>query len=127
MSPLTVLLDSPSDALRKMRSPQMIGVEPLQAGISSFHVTFSSVVHLTGKFFSSLTPLSAGPRHCGQLSAETMFSAATVDRAVMTNTNVNRRRMSFLRKSPGTRSFHRAVAYGSYAYPGAMCIFPGVA
>src|SRR5215510_5371349 len=81
----------------------MIGVEPLQAGISSFHVTFSSTVHLTGKFFSSLTPLSAGPRHCGQLSAETIFSAATVDRAVMTNTSVNRRRMSFLRKSLGTR------------------------
>src|SRR5262249_52192977 len=108
MSPLTVLLDSPSDALRKMVSPQMIGVEPLQAGICSFHVTFSSTVHLTGRFFSLLTPLSAGPRHCGQLSAETMFSAATVDRAMMTNTSVNRRRMSFLRKS---------------LYPGAMFIF----
>src|SRR5215813_15324604 len=127
ISPLTDLPISPSDALRKMLSPQMIGVEPLQAGISSFHATFSSTVHMIGRFFSLLTPLSAGPRHCGQLSAETMFSAATVDRAMMTNTSVNRRRMSFLRKSPGTRSFHRAVAYGSYAYPGAMCIFPGVA
>src|SRR5262247_2857242 len=108
MSPLTVLLDSPSDALRKMRSPQMIGVEPLQAGISSFHATFSSVVHLTGRFFSSLTPLSAGPRHCGQLSAETMFSEAAVERAIMTNMSVNRRRMSFLRKLLGTHRFQRA-------------------
>src|SRR6266508_367695 len=112
ISPLLDLPISPSDALRKMLSPQMIGVEPLQAGISNFHVTFSSTVHLTGRFFSLLMPLSAGPRHCGQLSAETMFSAATVDRAMMTNTSVNRRRMSFLRKSLGTRRFHRAVAYG---------------
>src|SRR5215510_8962815 len=86
----------------------MIGVEPLQADISSFHVTSSSVVHLTGRFFSSLMPLSAGPRHCGQLSAETMFSEAAVERAMMTNTSVNRRRMSFLRKPPGTHRFQRA-------------------
>src|SRR5262245_59115922 len=112
MSPLTVLLAPPSDALRKMVSPQMIGVEPLQAGICSFHVTFSSTVHLTGRFFSLLTPLSAGPRHCGQLSAETMLNAATVDRAMMTNTSVNRRRMFFRRESLGTRRFNRAVAYG---------------
>src|SRR5215467_5120749 len=77
----------------------MIGVEPLQPGISSFHVTFSSVVHLTGKFFSPLTPLSAGPRHCGQFSPETMFSDATADRAMMTNTSVKRRPMSLLRKA----------------------------
>src|SRR5215510_951460 len=75
----------------------MIGVEPLHAGISSFHVTFSSVVHLTGRFFSPLTPLSAGPRHWGQFSAVTMLSEAMVERAIMTSTSANRRRMSFLR------------------------------
>src|SRR5215813_10178777 len=85
----------------------MIGVEPLQADISSFHVTFSSVVHLTGRFFSLLTPLSAGPRHCGQLSAETMFREAMVDRAMMTNTSVNRRRMSLLLKIVLSPAFRR--------------------
>src|SRR6185369_12291313 len=48
---------------------QMMGVEPLQPGIAIFQTTFSSVVHLTGRFFSLLTPLSAGPRHCGQFCA----------------------------------------------------------
>src|SRR6185295_9762770 len=61
---------SPSATLRKIRSRQMIGVEPLHPGIATFHATFSSVVHLTGRFFSLLTPLSAGPRHCGQFSAD---------------------------------------------------------
>src|SRR6185369_16197424 len=62
---------SPSATLRKMRSRQMIGVEPLQPGIATFHATFSSVVHLTGRFFSLLVPLRFGPRHCGQFSAYT--------------------------------------------------------
>src|SRR5215510_9274191 len=35
---------SPSATLRKMRSPQMIGVDPLQLGIASFQVTFSSAL-----------------------------------------------------------------------------------
>src|SRR5688572_16876584 len=60
---------SPSAMFRKMRSRQTIGVEPLRPGIATFQTTFSSVVHLTGRFFSVLTPLSAGPRHCGQFSA----------------------------------------------------------
>src|SRR5215216_3311394 len=60
---------SPSATFRKMRSRQMMGVEPLQPGMGTFHETFSSLVHLTGRFFSLLTPLRLGPRHCGQLSA----------------------------------------------------------
>src|SRR5215510_15772616 len=99
---------SPSATFRKIRSRQIIGVEPLQPGIATFQAMFSSVVHLTGRFFSALTPLSAGPRHCGQLSAETMFSEAAVERAIMTNMSVNRRRMSFLRKLLGTHRFQRA-------------------
>src|SRR5829696_8733315 len=60
---------SPSATFRKMRSRQMIGVEPLRPGIATFQITFSSVVHVTGRFFSLLTPLRLGPRHCGQFSA----------------------------------------------------------
>src|SRR6185369_9345209 len=60
---------SPSATLRKMRSRQMIGVEPLQLGSAVFQTTLSSVVHLSGRFFSLLVPLRFGPRHCGQLSA----------------------------------------------------------
>src|SRR6185295_13311621 len=59
-----------SATLRKTRSPQTIGVEPDQAGSATFHVTFSVVDHLTGRFFSPLRPFSVGPRHCGQFSAE---------------------------------------------------------
>src|SRR5690242_1168552 len=60
---------SPSATLRKTRSRQMMGVEPLQLGNASFQATFSSVDHVTGRFFSSLVPLRFGPRHCGQSSA----------------------------------------------------------
>src|SRR5678815_1356869 len=60
---------SPSATFRKMRSRQIIGVEPLKPGIETFQTTFSSVVHLTGRFFSLLTPLRFGPRHCGQFCA----------------------------------------------------------
>src|SRR6185369_4068861 len=59
----------PSATFKKIRSRQMIGVEPLQPGIAVFQATFSSVVHLTGRFFSLLTPFSDGPRHCGQFCA----------------------------------------------------------
>src|SRR5919106_5388143 len=60
---------SPSATFRKTRSRQMIGVEPLKPGIVTFQTTFSSVVHLSGRFFSLLTPFRFGPRHCGQFSA----------------------------------------------------------
>src|SRR5581483_1465275 len=83
---------SPSATLRKMQSFQMIGVAPLQAGVASFHVMFSSVVHLTGRFFSELMPLSAGPRHCGQLSA----SARATRTGVMTNASSGLKLIAFL-------------------------------
>jgi hypothetical protein len=47
----------------------MIGVAPVQLGIASFQVMFSSALHLSGRFFSVLMPFIVGPRHCGQLSA----------------------------------------------------------
>src|SRR5436190_18388228 len=84
-----------SETFRKMVSPQMIGVEPLQATIGSFQVTLSSVDHLTGRFFSLLTPLRFGPRHCGQLSAETTTNEVIQDRAVRDKASDNFRRMSF--------------------------------
>src|SRR6185295_1972745 len=65
----------PSATFRKMRSPQMMGVAPVQLGKASFHVTFSSALHLNGRFFSLLTPLSEGPRHCGQLSPNALVVA----------------------------------------------------
>src|SRR4029079_14178659 len=45
-------LDRRSSAtLRKIRSPQMTGVEPENDGIASFHATFSVGDHFTGRFF----------------------------------------------------------------------------
>ena len=66
---------APSATLRKMRSPQTIGVEPDHAGSASFQVMFSVFDQRTGRFFSPLMPLSDGPRHCGQFSADSAAAA----------------------------------------------------
>ena len=62
--------------LRKIVSPQMIGVDPLRPGIASFHAMFSVGLHLSGSPFSVLTPFIAGPRHCGQFSADNVAAVA---------------------------------------------------
>src|SRR3989442_10506860 len=77
----------PSAILRKMRSPQTIGVDPDHAGRSSFHVMFSVFDQRTGRFFSPLRPFADGPRHCGQFSAR----GAAPDTAA----NESRKRMIF--------------------------------
>src|SRR5205823_1728856 len=59
-----------SATFRNTRSSQMIGVEPLQAGIGSFHAMLSSGDQRTGRFVSPLVLFKFGPRHCGQFSAE---------------------------------------------------------
>src|ERR1700677_4807873 len=46
-----------SALVRKIRSPQTIGVAPLSPGNSSFQRMFSVVLHLVGRFFSVLRPL----------------------------------------------------------------------
>src|SRR6478672_2289654 len=69
--------ESPSATLRKMSSPQTIGVEPLNAGSGSFHATLFSALHVTGSPVSAAVPFSCGPRHCGQLSADTAAPART--------------------------------------------------
>src|ERR671936_522499 len=48
---------SPSATLRKIRSFQMMGVDPLQLGSVSFQATFSSAVQREGRSFSVLNPL----------------------------------------------------------------------
>src|SRR5262245_934405 len=53
----------------KIRSPQIAGVEPLHDGSLTFHFTFSLSDHLEGSPVEADVPLSAGPRHCGQLSS----------------------------------------------------------
>jgi hypothetical protein len=68
-----------------MRSFQTIGVAPLRLGTGSFQAMFSVADHLTGKFFSPLAPFSEGPRHCGQLSADTT-TTAQADIAIAINT-----------------------------------------
>src|SRR6185369_7787276 len=88
----------------------MIGVEPLQAGIASFQTTFSSVVHFTGRFFSLLTPLSDGPRHCGQFCAAAFCSKKPSARKIPT------RRMkifSFMPRSFLTNADYSDLSAGS--------------
>src|SRR5687767_470047 len=54
---------SPSPTLRKTKSRQTIGVDPLTPGSANFQTTFSSGDQRTGRFFSPLKPLRFGPRH----------------------------------------------------------------
>jgi hypothetical protein len=56
--------------LRKIRSPHTIGVEPLHAGISCFHLMLSEVLHFSGRFFvSGAVPSPLGPRQPGHVPA----------------------------------------------------------
>ena len=50
-----------SATLRKIASPQMIGVAPLRSGIASFQAMLLSGLQRTGRFFSGLIPFSSGP------------------------------------------------------------------
>src|SRR6188474_424195 len=59
----------PSAPVRKMRSPQMIGVELPLPGSVSFQARFLVSLNAAGRFFSLEMPLLSGPRHWGQLSA----------------------------------------------------------
>src|SRR5688500_7325479 len=77
---------------RKMRSSQMMGVDPLKAGRGSFHATFSVALQVVGRPVSLLTPLSEGPRHCGQLSARRDTPATAIRSTAVIG---NRRDMSF--------------------------------
>src|SRR5687768_11055249 len=43
---------------RKIRSPQMIGVEPVRDGVGSFQAMFSVGDHVRGRPVSALVPLS---------------------------------------------------------------------
>src|SRR6185436_14237523 len=61
------------------RSPQMMGVDPLRDGSSTFHITFSVSDHLSGRPVESDVPLSDGPRHCGQLSFPTTGPPRTIE------------------------------------------------
>src|SRR6266545_791876 len=72
---------SPSATLRKMRLPQMMGVDPERSGMASFHTTFSVWLQRAGRSDSPLTPLSDGPRHCGQFSANPAAASAAAHAA----------------------------------------------
>jgi len=56
----------------------MIGVDPLYAGSASFQAMFSVLLHFTGSPVSALTPLAVGPRHAGQLFANSTVDARQV-------------------------------------------------
>ena len=56
----------------------MIGVAPDREGIGSFHAMPSEGDHERGRPRSALTPLSSGPRHCGQLAADTAVPSRIV-------------------------------------------------
>jgi hypothetical protein len=55
--------------VRNTLSPHTTGVEFPRSGSSTFHFTFSVVLHFVGRSVSSVTPSLVGPRHEGQLPA----------------------------------------------------------
>ncbi len=59
----------PSALVRKMRLPQMIGVEPAWPGRESFQATLWVSLQVVGKWVSVLMPSLVGPRQLGQLPA----------------------------------------------------------
>src|SRR5437868_1619666 len=57
-----------SALVRKMRSPQIAGVELPMPGSGNFQTIFSVALHFAGRPVSLEMPSFVGPRHCGQLS-----------------------------------------------------------
>ena len=94
------MLSSSTATLRKIRSPQTIGVDPDQAGIASFQAMFRSVSHSTGRFVSVLTPSPVGPRQAGQFSARATPDAQV---AATSNTPATQVTSGFVRMLPPRR------------------------
>src|SRR5262245_59949432 len=63
--------------VRKILSPQMIGVEYPGNSSGIFHFTFSLLLHLSGRFFSVECPCPVGPRHAGQFSPRAVAARAS--------------------------------------------------
>src|SRR5688572_8703332 len=62
--------------LRKILSPQTTGDEPLQAGISRFHLMFCVALHVSGRFRAVVVvPSPWGPRQLGQWLAAWVVAA----------------------------------------------------
>src|SRR5437762_3595994 len=93
-----------SPTLRKMVSPQMMGVAPLRSGRGSFQAMFSSVDQRTGRLVSGLMPFSAGPRHWGQFSA----NSADPQTAARANARVGRVITAGYRGLPAARGHSRS-------------------
>ena len=90
---------SPAVEVRKMRSPQMHGVDSPWPGMGNFQTTFLSGPHSVGRPFSAEWPSFLRPRHCGQLSAE----AGAIAKATSAVTSRTRRVMGEV--APERREF----------------------
>src|SRR5262245_13487829 len=64
--------------VRKMRSPQITGVELPLPGRVSFHARFFVALNEVGRSVSFETPLLSGPRQPGQLSAWASDATAVI-------------------------------------------------
>src|SRR5215470_4253835 len=64
--------------VRKMLSPQTAGELQPEPGTPVFHVTFSLVLQVSGRFGSSAMPSEPGPRKPGQLSATAAATAVRI-------------------------------------------------
>src|SRR5262249_3065077 len=62
--------------VRKIRSPQITGVEKPRPGIAIFHLMFFVSLNSTGAAVRAI-PLKKGPRHCGQWAGSEPAEPAT--------------------------------------------------
>src|SRR5215475_5746408 len=67
--------------VRKIRSPQITGVEKPRPGIATFHLMFFVSLNSTGAAVRAM-PLKKGPRHCGQCAGSELAELATRTTAV---------------------------------------------
>src|SRR5262249_49142150 len=65
----------PLELVRKMRSPQITGVDPTLPGRGSFQTTFWDSLQRIGSRWLRATPLLSGPRQFGQLYARRSAAA----------------------------------------------------
>src|SRR5262245_52832347 len=67
--------------VRKIRLPQITGVEKPRPGISIFHLIFFVSLNSTGAAVRA-TPLKKGPRHCGQWAGSELAEPTASTKAV---------------------------------------------
>ena len=97
--------------LRKIRSPQIVGEEPLHAGVAIFHLMFCVGLHVSGRFFAVVVvPSPLGPRQPGQLAAAAVRVAVARPAKISARPTALRERRLFKCEAEGAKFMGRGIA-----------------